>query len=214
MSYEITSRDYLKRALVQLAEGSEQALFYAAFELRCGIEARMRQYLRAREDVSAKKANGWQLNKLAREIESAFITGNKFIRIGVRHKDSKELAICLYHTPVTAALKAQGEKLGDVLHEMKENRTSDDSWWVKFRTELTETAAALRMANRGILLGPPMLRKTEEKLLMEINIEDVFAEAVFSSALGSPVGQTVALEVSYPPSLPEHVEPEAILWNI
>jgi hypothetical protein len=64
--------------------GIRKGTFYAAFELRCGIEARMRQYLRAREDVSDKKAKGWQLNRLARDIEAAFRTGNKFIRMGIR----------------------------------------------------------------------------------------------------------------------------------
>ena len=43
--YKITSRDYLSRARICLDEGSNRFLFYAAFELRCGIEARMREYL-------------------------------------------------------------------------------------------------------------------------------------------------------------------------
>ena len=172
----------------------------------------MQQYLRAREDVSDKKSKGWRLNRLGRDIEAAFRTGNKFIRIGIGHKDN-ELAIFLYHTPVTVALKTRGEKLGDVLHAMKEYRTSDDSWWVTFRAELTKTAAALIIANRGTLLGPPMLRKTEERLFLEINVELDFEEAL-RSALGPPTGEAMALEISYPPSLPDHVEPEALLWNL
>jgi hypothetical protein len=63
-------------------------------------------------------------------------------------------------------------------------------------------------------MGPPMLRKSEGKLLMEINVEELFAQAVLSSALGPPTGETAALEVSYPPSLPHPIEPEALVWDV
>jgi hypothetical protein len=216
VSYEITSRDYLKRALAQIAEESEQALFYAAFELRCGIEARMQQYLRAWNEIFEKKkqkVKEWQIDKLARDIEAAFKTGNRLIRIGARDKDSKELMVCFYHTPVTSSLRTKGKKLGDVLHAMKEHRTSDDTWWEKFRTELAETAAELRIANIGTLLGPPtLLRPTEDRLLMEMQTEEPPGRDVVST-LG-PLGGTLHIEFDCPPSLPHPIEPEALVWDV
>ena len=52
MDYRIHSRDYLQRARKRLDSGTPDALFHAAFELRCGIEARMQQYLEAQEHIS------------------------------------------------------------------------------------------------------------------------------------------------------------------
>src|SRR5215469_13961894 len=105
MSYDITSREYLQRAMARIAEGSQEALFYAAFELRCGIEARMREYLEVWEHISKQKKNGWQIAKLGQDIESAFKTGDKFVRFAVQEQTSERLAICFYHTPVTTRLR-------------------------------------------------------------------------------------------------------------
>ena len=61
--YAIGSRDYLARARRRSSEGSAEALFYAALEVRSGVEARMQEYLEAQQHVSrlswsATAANG------------------------------------------------------------------------------------------------------------------------------------------------------------
>src|SRR5436190_2225371 len=60
-SYGIDSVDYLRRARARLDEGTCEGLFYAAFELRSGTEARLQEYLDAREDVAKHKKKGWKI---------------------------------------------------------------------------------------------------------------------------------------------------------
>ena len=43
--YAVMARDYLARARERLMEGSKAALFHAAMELRCCVEARQAEYL-------------------------------------------------------------------------------------------------------------------------------------------------------------------------
>jgi len=106
-----------------------------------------------------------------------------------------------------------GKKLGDVLHAIKEDRASNDTWWEKFRTELVETAAALRIANMGTLLGPPtLLRQSEEKFLFELLMEVPPERDV--SSMWEPLGETVEIEFSCSRSLPHPIEPEAVLWDV
>ena len=80
MEYTISSRDYLLRARNRLREHTAQALFYAALELRCGIESRMSQYLDVWEHVSKRKKEGWRIADLARGVEEAFRLGNNIVR--------------------------------------------------------------------------------------------------------------------------------------
>jgi hypothetical protein len=75
MEYRTSSRDYLLRAQERLRDGTREALFYAAFELRCGIEARMRQYLEVCDHISKKKKEGWKIADLGRGTEEAFRLG-------------------------------------------------------------------------------------------------------------------------------------------
>ncbi|MGI2856448.1 hypothetical protein ACRTDR_20040 [Shewanella algae] len=56
MSYGVSSKDYLSRAKELIAEDRIESLFYAAFEIRCGIEARMNEYLEVQKHISNKKS--------------------------------------------------------------------------------------------------------------------------------------------------------------
>ena len=103
-AYRVSSRDYLARARLCLDGGQISALFYAAFELRCGIEARMQEYLEVQEHISKKKRQGWQVAKLARNIEDAFRLGDKKAILNVRDKQTRELLFEFVYTPVTTSL--------------------------------------------------------------------------------------------------------------
>ena len=89
MSYGVSSRSYFRRAEKLLGDSTPESLFYAAFELRCGIEARMQQYLEAQKQISAKKRNGWQIAKLAKNIERIFRTGDKIAKFTFYEKGKK-----------------------------------------------------------------------------------------------------------------------------
>jgi hypothetical protein len=58
MPYGIHARDYLTRARLRLDEQSPAGLFYAAFELRCGIESRLRQYIEAQRGNAIRIKQG------------------------------------------------------------------------------------------------------------------------------------------------------------
>ena len=131
--YNISARDYLSRALVLLETTEPHSLFYAAFELRCGIEARMKEYLAEWEHISKKNKNGWAISKLHRDLEKEFKLGDKVVRWAVHDKSSDVLTAVFYHTPVTNKLKCEGEKLGNFLHSAKIFRGSQDDWWGEFR---------------------------------------------------------------------------------
>ncbi|MFI8737897.1 hypothetical protein ACIGKM_18460 [Ectopseudomonas toyotomiensis] len=211
MTYEITSRGYLGRAIKQLSTGTQESLFYAAFELRCGIEARMRQYLSVWEHVSKKKKNGWQISALDQTIEQAFRTGNKYVRWAVHSKETGKIKTCIYHTPVTKALKESGEKLGNHLHALKSFKPEDDEWWDKFKDELIFCARGLRTANLGTMIGPALKNTKTNQIQMNLEIPPNWATNKIFDAIQ---GQEMIVHISYPDALPLEIEPEAILWNI
>jgi hypothetical protein len=210
MAYGIASRDYLERAVIRLTENSPESLFYAAFELRCGIEARMQEYLDAWDYIAKKRKSGWRIADLGRNIERAFRAGNTFVRLAVHDNQRDGLLVCFYHTPVTKKLRRQGEKLGNYLHSMKRYRADGDDWWAQLRTELRDVVEGLRIANMGTLLGPPVVRRATGKVQM--NMELLPGRNV-DSLLQDFMGQRHKVNVSYRPSLPDPIEPEAVLWT-
>jgi hypothetical protein len=116
MTYGITSRDYLARAKRCLANNDHESLFYAAFELRCGVEARMQDYLDVQEHISKKKRQVWQVAKLARNIEDVFRLGEKGAVLRVRDRATRRLLFEARYTPVKRSLRDMAEKLGNELH--------------------------------------------------------------------------------------------------
>jgi hypothetical protein len=112
--YSISGRGYLPRAKARLAEQTAEALFYAAFELRCGIEARMDQYLEARKDIARKKKHGYQIAKKAKALEHVFAAGEQIVSVAGQGDDGVEYFRLLF-TPVTKELQKDAKRLGDLL---------------------------------------------------------------------------------------------------
>src|SRR5688500_6645871 len=112
--YATSGRAHLRRAQECLSAGTQEALFYAALELRTGIESRMHEYLEARADISRRKKHGYQIAKLARGLESVFSSGEKVVEIKGVGEDNTTLWV-LHFTPVRAVLHKHAAKLGDVL---------------------------------------------------------------------------------------------------
>jgi hypothetical protein len=163
LDYYCGARDYLSRATQLLKAGNQASMFYAAFELRCGIEARMREYLIARQEANKKASKGWRMAELHGQIEAKFRLGLKYARWAVHDEVTGELVVCFYYTPVTPQLRKLGQQLGDFLHVLKEYREPSDPWWIKFRDILEEAADLLALATSGVMLGPA-LRRPGEKL--------------------------------------------------
>ena len=214
MEYGISSRDYLLRARERLGEGTKQALFYAAFELRCGIESRMHQYLEVWDHISKKKKEGWKIADLGRGVQQAFRSGNEIARLEVHDEKSQILMAILYYTPVSPCLQKHGERLGSYLHSMKEFRKPDDLWWNYSREDLEIIAAQLEGANRGTLLGPPLVRKQGGSAHIAMNIE-LLPGSDATTVLRTLKASTrlLTFRVKYLERLPVPLEPEAYVWN-
>jgi hypothetical protein len=154
-SYGVSSKSYLRRAVERLAESEQQSLFYAAFEIRCGIEARLQDYLDALEQIPARKKKGWKIIESGLEVEKAFQIGEKIVEAKV-YGEANEFLFPLYYIPVTARLRKAGARLGQFLHAMKRSVIQPDSWWESARSFVCATAETLADTNRGTLLGPIM----------------------------------------------------------
>jgi hypothetical protein len=209
-SYGIAARDYLRRAEDRLRESSFESLFYAGFELRCGIEARMQSYLEVWDHIAKKKKQGWRITDLGRNIENAFRTGDSVVRWAVHDRPTGELIVCLYHTPVTKKLRKRGEKLGNYMHSMKRYRPIDDTWWSAFHKELCETAEELRTATVGTLLGPPLMKKGTRQVQMSMELPP---GSNADTILKRIIGQDLKVDVKYLKVLPGALEPQASVWT-
>ncbi|MBL0889389.1 MAG: hypothetical protein IBJ19_02145 [Gemmatimonadaceae bacterium] len=199
VSYGMTAGHYLARARLRLAEGTHEGLFYAAFELRCGIESRLREYLRALDNVSEKKRNGWKVAQLASDLEAVFGMGDRYVEIGVLDPDTGRLLRAFYYTPVTGALRQAAERLGDYLHAMKRYRLDADPYWAEMQTFLVQVADDLSVATRGTLMGPPML---DERRQLKMTIEVPGSDGAPDISFARP-GTKAVLGVRYHDAPPE-----------
>ena len=155
-SYGINARDYLRRARDRLDEQREESLFYAAFELRAGIEARLQQYLEAHKDRQQRRKLGWRVSKLGKEAERAFRTGDSVRRLTITDLETGSISFSGFYTPVTKNLRKMAERLGELLHCAKGPYDDDDEWWDETRHVAEEVYRELAIACAGSILGPPM----------------------------------------------------------
>jgi hypothetical protein len=170
ISYGISSFAYLRRARARLNEGTPQALFYAAFELRAGTESRLQDYLDARDDVAKHKKQGWKIIGSAKELDRRIGLGDKIVE--ARFLDeSGNIRMAVYYTPITARLReAAGARLHDLTHAMKKAFPDDDRWWNGTRTFLEQIYSDLEFANKGTLLGPILLSPDRKHFHMSLSI--------------------------------------------
>jgi len=206
MDYKISSRDYLERARLRLDDGGFDSLFYAALELRCGIEARMQEYLEAQKSVSKKLKKGWQITKLRKGLEEAFNNHEKIIQIKFFKPEEKPPFLTLFYTPITPKLQKQGEKLGNYLHSMKKIKKSSDVYWENLRRELEIIYIELKKANYGTLLGPPMINKKTQ--VVDLNQEfpgprETAVRVIEEIKKKMIIGSKIKFYVEYLTKLPE-----------
>ncbi|CAK2782332.1 Terminase [Vibrio crassostreae] len=156
MSYGITSRDYLQRAKTLRAKNDIASLFYAVFELRCGIEVRMKEYLDAQRHISEKKKKGWKIAELARNIEDTFRLGEKKAIIQIVDASTQVPILFASYTPVRKKAHKVAQKLGNYMHCAKQYYSDNNPHWDHVRGLVDEGIAELQFSTSGNLLGPPM----------------------------------------------------------
>lgn len=168
-TYIVDSKTYLERARKQLDSQSHEGIFYAAFELRCGIEARMREYLDGHNHISKGQKKQWKLGKLSKAVEKFFGDTNRVTEVTISPIQNPNEKYVAYYTPVTPELIKLGQKLGDLLHAQKKYILPEDSFWKTTRNTLELAYDLLETSTKGILMGPPIWLKSKKRAGMIIS---------------------------------------------
>ncbi len=185
--YDVFSRSYMQRARERLNENTTEALFYAAFELRCGIEVRMKEYLEAQEHLAAAKSKGWQIPILGRDIERAFRLGDRVAQLTFTDPETKKALQVLYYTPVTSTLQHEAGRLDQYRHGLQESPSRE--MLAAMRVFLEQVYAHLKVANTGTLLGPPLV-KPDGRIQLYVEEDGIAIEL-------NKLGRQVIMNVKY-----------------
>lgn len=207
MSYDFSARGHLERAKANLEKDNPQYLFYAAFELRCGVESRMQEYLYAWPHIPDKQKTGWEIGKLGKAVEKHFILRDQCQEWSIVDRETGQIGSVLYYTPVTKALRINAGKLGNYLHSP--NFDGDQRvWWTEFRLLLDEMVNQLETAVTGTLLGPAMHRDGSTSI-------DLISEVVgdFDHNKVGPVGEKMTVKIEYLDALPTVLSEKALVWR-
>ena len=199
MIYKSDTRDYLLRARGMLDENKPHTLFYAALELRFGIEARLRKYLNIINELSEKKKKGWQIAILDKNIESIFRQGNKLVKLEFFDSYQNRLVELIY-TPVSKKLVHDGEKLGELLHSNSHYKTQIKNWFEETQVFLEKIYLELELANKGTLLGPPLFHPKLNRFDFAIEYFEGYNPQEIHVKAGG-FGAKIIMKLSYPEKL-------------
>lgn len=162
VDYPVSARAYLQRARDLISDGSPASFFYAAFELRCGVEARLKEYLEPHDHIPEGRRTEWRVTNLHRTTQAVFQLADQISRVRITRAGHGSPIATLFYTPVSTRLRALAERFGNYLHAQSEYRSPDAPFWANLRAELDEAVHLLTEATTGTLLGP-MLRKSGTK---------------------------------------------------
>lgn len=198
--YGVSPDAYLSRARASLAETAPAAVFYAAYELRCCIEARQAEYLAALEQYRGTRIKPWNIGDNGKRIRRGSYA-DSLVMVRYWFEDGPEATT--YHTPVGDKLLQFAERtLGALLHVQPEFRSELDPWWASTRASLLEGYRMAWLACQGDSLVPP-LWNLETKALHPVPLEKHDRNAEFFNAERELIGAKVLMEVRYPEVPPQ-----------
>jgi hypothetical protein len=177
-------------------------LFYAALELRCGVQSRLEEYLEAHRQIAAKKKTGWRIPELARDFERISRVGDKVARLTIQRSGAADLVV--YFTPVTKRLQAMAGRLGALLHA-QDSHADDDPWRAATRSFVEQVYEELRSANVGTLMGPPLLNRKTGQLSLVLSMARKDDALAYKQMLGTP-GDPLTLQIKYLETLPPELK--------
>lgn len=165
--FRIGSHHYLQRAQNELVQGTHASLLYAVLELRCAVEARLREVLEPHPHVSRKEKKAYQIGALESTVSKKLMDCDTGANITLQ---SEGYLLTLRYIPVSSALRKFAERAGNYLHAMMIRPT--DEYMQKIRSEADACAAALEECLGGQLLGPPLVDKRTGKVHMTAELID------------------------------------------
>lgn len=183
-NYHIGSTSFLGRAnerLVQFdLDENPVNLFYAALELRFGIEARLNEYLNPVLTAAGKNPKvetKYAVSKLLKRLIDLDPQSNTALNLRIT-SDQTMAQTVLEFTPVSPKLAALHGQLGKFLHYSF--FVANDHWYLKVRSEinsdktirnvreiLQQAADELTEATRGALLAHPRFTEIVQDIVNE-----------------------------------------------
>lgn len=172
LNYHISARAFLNRASAHLSkyenEECVESFFYAALELRFGIEARLNDYLKAALQTigkDSKDIKDYVASKLLKRLISIDPEADSFSRLRITCEES-ENSTTLCFTPVSQRLASIHGQLGEFLHYKFFN--NNKHWFCKkplgkisdksisdYVPLIKEGLEELKVATSGSLLSNP-----------------------------------------------------------
>lgn len=197
MTYFTSSTDYLDRMKALLDKGSEASLIYAALELRCGVEARLREYIEMIGHIPKAQKKEWAVAKLGRSIETAYRSGDKIMIFRIIFpEDGARLQ--LMYIPVSKRLQDIANRLGDYLHVPKPDLAGNQAWWKQLRELLTEAYPLLKLATSGELIGLPLIHRPTNRLNARVLISGDDPRSVLLPRITQGAQHTLKVEYIEP----------------
>lgn len=152
MASPVSAISYLERAKQLLRSGEKDKFFYAALELRCGVEARLKEHAAVAVGVSKTQLAQYQIRKLSKTVHEAFGLGDTILFIFLELVDGR--AAQFTYAPVTTQLQNIASRLGEYLHAMPHEKVTSAGFWEEFRAQLTEGCGLLELACTSEVLRP------------------------------------------------------------
>lgn len=173
--HDITPFSFLQRARKQLKlfdEGNPEAIFYAALELRMGIEARVFECIESSFWTTkrpSKQIRRYRATELLAQLLKIDPDADKPTTLVVA-REGKGRGIAFQYTPVTRRLASYHGKIGEILHF---TLFRNNKYWhyketlecyrekslLDFRVFLEKAAMELEEASRGALLARPKFHR-------------------------------------------------------
>jgi hypothetical protein len=203
--YYVGAASYLARAKARLEDGTKPSLFYAAYEIRCAVEALQNMYLDAQRKYAESVPKAWRIKEQGAELERIF-TSDTIQKITWRINGSPDFTA--YHVPVDTALREGVQGLNDLLHAQTQYRKFYNRWWVQSRKRVIGVYRAAWMCTRGNMLSPVLQSLEDGKRLMgearlSLDGDDAKAFAAFST-----VGVEMMIHVEYLKESPAQWTPD------
>jgi hypothetical protein len=193
MDSPVSAISYLARAK-ELAKSQDKAsLIYAALELRCGVEARLKEHVSVAVGVTKSQAARYEIRKLSKTIESAFGLGDSFLVVFLQMADGR---YCQFnYFPVNSQLQDIAARLGAYLHAVSHDRAVAPNFWTDLKAMLVEGCGLLELACTSELLRPSFehglhfcLPPNDPRIELLVDHQNG-AEGSFTTATITPVGR-------------------------
>jgi len=195
MTYRNQSLKYLHRAKLKLSENLDDSFIYAALDLRMAIEARLQQYAEANKEITKSNLKEWRVSNISKELENAFNQRDKIAEVSIFYPEESKPVYSFFYTPVSKSLQSMAGKLGDFLHYGKNQNIE------QCKALLLKIIPEVELANKGTLLGVPMLNTKTGQLEMKIEPESIEEADNFTENLNS--GKVITLRVNYHEAYPQ-----------